>query len=76
MPQLGDRIATLWKLAWNENRLTCAVYRTDDGLRLTVESPTATIVTEPFDLQPRALARAQSLREALRRRGWTDQAGL
>jgi hypothetical protein len=29
-------------------------------------------VAEPFDLQPRAMARAKALRESLKRRGWRD----
>ena len=66
------RIATLWELAWNDDRLTCAVYRRDGQLQLRVESETATIVSEPFDLQPRMLARSQALRNSLKRRGWHD----
>lgn len=66
------RIATLWRLSWHNQQLSCAVYRHGDALKLNVESPTAVIVSEPFDMQPRALQRAQSLREALLRRGWID----
>jgi hypothetical protein len=67
----GDhRIATLWQLAWRNQHLSCAVYREGDALRLTVESPTSVIVTEAFEMQPRALARAHALRDALMRRGW------
>jgi hypothetical protein len=68
----GERVAMLWQLAWNDDRLWCAVYRRSNQLHLTVESKTAVIVTEPFDLEPRALARAQALREALKRRGWKE----
>ena len=64
----------LWQLAWNEDRLWCSVYRRNHRLHLRVESGTAIIVTEPFDLEPRALARAQALREALKRRGWSEAA--
>jgi len=64
----------LWQLAWDENRLWCSVYLRRGKLELTVESTTATIVTEPFDLEPRAVARAQALREALKRRGWKEAA--
>ncbi len=64
-------VATLWQLAWRNQQLSCVVYRDGDALRLTVDSPTAVIVTEPFEMQPRALARAQALRDALLRRGWT-----
>jgi hypothetical protein len=66
------RIATLWELAWDDDRLTCAVYRRGGQLQLRVESETATIVSERFDLQPRMLARSQALRNSLKRRGWHD----
>ena len=65
-------VATLWQLAWNGNRVSCVVYRTDCGFELSVESPTAVVITERFDLRPRALARSNALRDALRRRGWTE----
>jgi hypothetical protein len=66
------RVATLWQLAWNDERLSCAVYRRGALLQLRVESPSAVIVAEQFELQPRALARAHALRESLKRRGWQD----
>jgi hypothetical protein len=59
-------------MALNENQISCAVYRQDRRFQLRVESPTATIISEPFDLQPRAMARAHALRESLKRRGWVD----
>jgi hypothetical protein len=62
----------LWELEWNENRLVCAVYRRAHGLQLRVESAKAVIVSEPFVIEPRALARAQALRDDLKRRGWTE----
>ena len=65
-------IATLWKLAWKEDRVTCAVYRQDGGFQLRLESGTATIFSEPFNLQPRMLARSRALRNSLKRRGWHD----
>ena len=65
-------VATLWQLAWNDNRLFCTVYRSDEGLQLRVESPTAVILSEPFELQPRTFARTQALRASLKRRGWQD----
>jgi hypothetical protein len=70
----GDprQVATLWQLYLKNDRLACVVYREDAGLQLSVESPTAVIVCEPFDLQPRALARAKALRTSLLRRGWND----
>jgi len=65
-------LAVLWELEWNENRLVCAVYRRATGLQLRVESAKAIIVSEPFVIEPRALARAQMLRDGLKRRGWSD----
>jgi len=65
-------IARLWQLCWQNDRLSCAVYRDGEELQLRVQSPYAVIITEHFDLQPRALARAQALRDALKRRGWTE----
>ena len=62
----------LWELRWNENRLVCAVHRSTTGLQLRVESARAVIVSEPFVIEPRALARAQKLRDDLKRRGWTE----
>jgi hypothetical protein len=62
----------LWELEWNENRLVCAVYRRATGLQLRVESAQAVIVSEPFVIEPRALARAQKLRDDLKRRGWSE----
>ena len=65
-------LATLWRLAWNEDHLSCVVYRTGSGMMLNVESEQAVVITEHFALQPRALARAQALRRALERRGWRE----
>jgi len=67
-----ERVALLWQLAWNDDRLWCSVYRDQGQLHLSVESKTAVIVEERFDLEPRALARAQALRTALKRRGWKE----
>ena len=74
MPGLSDLkpVATLWQLAWDDDRLSCSVYRNRDGLQLRVESLTAVILSEPFELQPRSLARMQALRESLKRRGWRE----
>jgi hypothetical protein len=66
------QVATLWQLAWDDDRLSCIVYRHTDGLQLRLESPKAIILSEPFELQPRAFARMQALRESLKRRGWRD----
>ena len=67
------RIATLWHLTWNDDRLSCAVYQSADGMELCLESPTGIIISEPFDMQPRALARSRALRDSLKRRGWKDE---
>ena len=66
------RLATLWNLSWDDARLICVVDRTDGGMQLKIESADAVMITEAFDLQPRALARAHALRDALKRRGWKD----
>ena len=66
------RVATLWHLTWNDYRLSCVVYRAGDGLQLRLESPAGVIMSEPFDMQPRALAQTRALRESLKRRGWQD----
>lgn len=68
-------VARLWELEWNADRLSCAIYRHGSGLQLRVESKVAVIVTERFDMQPRALARARALRDGLKRRGWRDREG-
>ena len=65
-------ISTLWNLTFNEQQLRCVVYRGVDGLELRLESPTTVILSEPFDMEPRALARTRALRESLKRRGWQE----
>ena len=67
-------VATLWQLAWTDNSvLACCVYRDGAGrLELRVQSASALIVREPFEIQPRAVARAHALRESLKRSGWVD----
>lgn len=65
-------VATLWQLALAKDRLFCTVYRSEAGLQLRLESATAVIMSEPFDLQPRMMARTQALRDSLKRRGWQD----
>jgi hypothetical protein len=71
MPTAGDtrRLATLWNLAWNGDRLACVVHRTETGMLLPIESNEAVVITERFELQPRMLARVNALRDALKRRG-------
>jgi len=44
------------------------------GMELRVESTAGIILTEPFDMQPRAFARTKALRESLKRRGWKETA--
>jgi hypothetical protein len=65
-------IATLWQLTWNGDHVSCTIYRDGEGLEMRLESPTAVILSEPFELQPRMLARTQSLRESLKQRGWQE----
>lgn len=74
MPDIADLrpVATLWQLALKEDQLFCTVYRHGDGFQLRLESPTAVILIEPFELQPRMLARTEALRASLKRRGWQD----
>ena len=67
-----DRVATLWRLEWNNERLLCAVYRGVGGLQLCVESPSGIIASEHFALRPRAVARMRALRDSLLRRGWRE----
>lgn len=71
-PGAGRRVATLWHLERYDNRVSCAIYRDRAGLQLRLESADALILAEPFDLQPRMLARAEAVRASLRRRGWQD----
>ena len=65
-------VATLWQLTFNDERVCCNIYRDGQTLQLRVESPSAIIVDEPFELMPRMLARTQALRASLVRRGWRD----
>jgi hypothetical protein len=68
----AGRVTTLWKLIFGDSRVSCVVYRGPNGMELRLESATGTILTMPFDLQPRALARTRALRESLKRRGWKE----
>jgi hypothetical protein len=65
-------IATLWELAWNNERICCTIYRHDDGFQMRLESATAVILSESIELQPRTFARTQALRASLKRRGWRE----
>jgi hypothetical protein len=68
-----DPVATLWQLVWNEDLLSCAVYRAGKrGLEMRLEAGTRTLFCEPFELGPRMVARAQALRRSLMRRGWRE----
>jgi hypothetical protein len=66
------RVATLWNLMFNGDQVSCAVYHGAHGMELRLESRTGIILSEPFDMQPRALARTRALRESLKRRGWRE----
>ena len=65
-------VSTLWNLSFNGERVSCVIYHGTAGMELRLESPTGIILAEPFDMQPRALARTRALRESLKRRGWRD----
>lgn len=65
-------MTTLWRLAWNDDQLSCVVYRGDDGLQLRLESKKAVILSQPFEMRPRSLRRLRTLRESLKRRGWRE----
>ena len=71
VPREG-RIATLWHLTWDDVRVSCVVYQSANGMQLRLESPTAIIMSEPFEMQPRAFARTRALRDSLKRRGWKE----
>ena len=66
-------ISTLWNLVFDTQRVRCVVYRGVNGMELRLESPTAVILREPFEMEPRALARTKALKESLKRRGWRDE---
>ena len=53
-------------------RLSCVVYHDGKGMELRIESETSVILAEPFNMQPRAMARTRALRESLKRRGWKE----
>jgi hypothetical protein len=72
---------TLWHLTWSDpaapdasrERVSCSVYHSASGMELRIESATHVILAEPFDMQPRALARTRALRESLKKRGWKEE---
>ena len=69
---LDGHITTLWNLTFNQQQLRCVIYRGIKGMELRLESATAVILVEPFDAEPRALAKTKALRESLKRRGWEE----
>jgi hypothetical protein len=72
IPREG-RVATLWNLILHDDRVSCVVYHGVNGMELRLESATGVILTEPFEMQPRAFARTKALRESLKRRGWLEE---
>lgn len=67
-------MATLWRLVFNGDSLSCAVYRAGGGLEMRLETPTRTVLAERCELRPKTLWRMQALRRSLKRRGWQDRA--
>ena len=67
------RVATLWNLRFDGSILRCVVYHGERGMELRLESAKTTILTEPFDMHPRAFARTKALRDSLKRRGWEEE---
>ena len=65
-------VSTLWNLTFNEQQISCVVYRGVNGLELRLQSPTAVILSQPFEMEPRALAKTRALRDSLKRRGWEE----
>lgn len=61
-------------MAWNDDRLLCAIYKAGKGLELRLEIGTRTLFSEPFELGPKMVARVKALRRSLKRRGWRDLA--
>jgi hypothetical protein len=73
-PPTGRLVSTLWTLGWNGDSLSCVVYRGTAGqLEMRLESESKIILSEPFEMRPRALARVRALRRSLERRGWRPQ---
>ena len=72
IPREG-RVATLWNLIFHDDRVSCVVYHGVKGMELRLESAAGVILTEPFEMQPRAFARMKALRESLKRRGWLEE---
>lgn len=71
-PARHGRVSTLWNLTFNKRQVSCVIYRGATGLQMRLESAAGVILSEPFDMEPRALARTRTLRESLKRRGWRE----
>ena len=66
----------LWQLTWNDDLLSCAVYKSSKGLEMRLEAGSRTLFAEPFELGPRMVQRTQALRRSLMRRGWKELEGI
>ena len=66
------RVSTLWNLTFNKHQVSCVIYRGATGMQMRLESAAGVILSEPFDMEPRAFARTRALRESLMRRGWQE----
>ncbi len=68
-----QRVSRLWQVESGANRLSCGVYRDEQGSTLLrLESPDAVVFSLPFGFEPRMLARARAVRASLLRQGWSD----
>jgi hypothetical protein len=71
-PARHERVSTLWNLTFNRHQVSCVIYRSATGMQMRLESAAGVILSEPFDMEPRAFARTRALRESLKRRGWRE----
>lgn len=69
------RVSTLWNLSFNGDLVSCVIYHGTRGMELRLQSAKGIILSEPFDMQPRSLARTKALRDSLKRRGWLEMKG-
>jgi hypothetical protein len=60
-------------MTFNRHQVSCAIYRGATGMEMRLESAAGVILSEPFDMEPRAFARTRALRQSLKRRGWRDR---
>jgi hypothetical protein len=70
----ANAIATLWQLSWNDDQLSCAVYKSQTGLEMRLEAGSQILFSQPMELGPRMVSRMDALRRSLKRRGWKDLA--